>query len=249
MSQAIIIGSPNSGKSLLFNRLTGLNQRVANFPGITVDIHTGQSILTESPVELIDLPGTYSLTPLSEEERVAVQQFKSAVSKEELRLVICLIDSTRLERGLYFAQQVIAEAHKNNKPVIVVANMIDTLNFHNLHLDIEGLSDALGVYVSAVSAKTKEGLERLVQQLNSLESVLPNKYGEIYANDSIDELKERAKDLTHRFGPKGDLLIRAQNKIDNVILHSIFWRSCIFRGHVFTVSIHLYLGGPIHGRN
>ncbi len=222
MSQALIIGSPNSGKSLLFNRLTGLNQKVANFPGITVSVHTGLTVKFSEQVELIDLPGTYSLNPVSEDEKIAVAQFKKAIADPQLKFVLCLIDSTRLERGLYFTSQVIAEAHKHNKPVIVVANMIDTLKYHNLEIDIEGLSKELGVDVYAVSAKTQAGIDQLIENLEKPIQPVKKEKGELFGQLNLEDLKLRARQLTEKYGPKGDLLIRTQNKIDKFLLHSIF---------------------------
>jgi ferrous iron transport protein B len=99
MPRILLIGSPNSGKSLLFNRLTGLSQKVANFPGITVDVGVGRmQALPE--MELVDFPGTYSLQPISAEERVAVAEFERALADREVVQVLCVIDATRLEKSL-----------------------------------------------------------------------------------------------------------------------------------------------------
>ena len=95
MSRVLLIGSPNSGKSSLFNRLTGLNQRVANYPGITVDVSAGA--LAKMPdVELVYFPGTYSLSPISSEEAVAVEYFKRSLADPQVRHVLCVVDATRL---------------------------------------------------------------------------------------------------------------------------------------------------------
>ena len=100
-SRIALIGSPNSGKSLLFNRLTGLNQKVANFPGITVNIASGQSL--DNNIQYLDFPGVYSLQAISGEEKVAVEAFTNALEDNLLDAVICVVDSTRLEKGLIFA--------------------------------------------------------------------------------------------------------------------------------------------------
>ena len=97
VSRVILVGSPNSGKSLLFNRLTGLAQKVANFPGITVDVGVGR-LRALPDVELIDFPGTYSLQAISAEEAVAVEYFENALDDPEVRQVLCVIDATRLEK-------------------------------------------------------------------------------------------------------------------------------------------------------
>jgi ferrous iron transport protein B len=112
---ALLIGSPNCGKTLLFNRLTGLQQRVANFPGITVEIAQGD-LVRHSGVEIYDYPGTYSLEAISGEERVAIEKFTDALEDPRLGIVMCVIDVTRLEKSLYFAQQVIREGGGQGVP-------------------------------------------------------------------------------------------------------------------------------------
>ena len=150
MSKVILIGSPNSGKSLLFNRLTGLSQKVANFPGITVDVAVGKlKALPEK--DLVDFPGTYSLQAISAEERVAVEYFESALSDPEVEHVLCVIDATRLEKSLLFTLQVIRDCERHGKRVMVLANMVDVLDAHGLELDFAGLSAALHAPVMPIS--------------------------------------------------------------------------------------------------
>ena len=136
--KALLIGSPNCGKTLLFNRLTGLQHRVANFPGITVEIARGHMSGLDD-VTLYDYPGTYSLKAISGEERVAVEQFEAALEDPELGVVLCLVDVTRLEKSLYLALQVTRECARAGKPVLILANMIDVLERHDIHLDLDGL--------------------------------------------------------------------------------------------------------------
>ena len=138
MSKIILIGSPNSGKSLLFNRLTGLSQKVANFPGITVDVGSGK--LQALPDKtLIDFPGTYSLQAISAEEEVAVDYFERALEDPDVEQVLCVIDATRLEKSLLFTLQVIRDCERNSKKITVLANMMDVLENHDLTLDVEGI--------------------------------------------------------------------------------------------------------------
>ena len=114
MSKVLLIGTPNSGKTALFNRLTGLNHRVANYPGITVDLSIGQ--LAKLPDrELVDFPGTYSLRPISEEERIAVAHFADALGDPEVAHVLCVVDATRLEKSLFFCLQVVRECRRGGK--------------------------------------------------------------------------------------------------------------------------------------
>ena len=162
MSKVILIGSPNSGKSLLFNRLTGLHQKVANFPGITVDVASGKfSAIPE--LTLVDFPGTYSLQPISGEERVASEYFTLGLDDPEVTQVICLVDITRLEKSLYFTLQVIRECERHGKRVMVLANMMDVLDRHGIEVDLEGLSREIHAPVLPVSARTGKGLDHAIE--------------------------------------------------------------------------------------
>ena len=218
VSKIALIGSPNSGKSLLFNRLTGLNQKVANFPGITVDIASGKSA-DGNNIEYLDFPGVYSLQTISGEEKIAVQAFMSALQDDVLEAVICVVDCTRLEKGLIFALQVLEVCHRYNKPVLIAANMIDILDVHDMHFNAASLSEALKVSVLPVSAKTSAGLAEIPEALAQA-SVPPASFqSDISASDeSINHL--HAQELAEKYGPKGDLLIKAQTRLDSFFLHS-----------------------------
>lgn len=220
MSEALLIGSPNSGKSLLFNRLTGLNQKVANFPGITVDISSGPAI-SDPDLKLVDFPGVYSLHSISEEERIAIKAFRKALTSKDLDYVICILDASRLEKGLHFTLQVLRECQKNNKPVLVVANMIDILDKHAMQLDTQGLSRALGIPVLPLSAKTGKGLEQLTREMikNNIQ-----KYQQVsidFGDKSDIDLRDMAHKISRQFGPEGDLLISSQAKMDAFFLHTV----------------------------
>ena len=217
-----LIGSPNSGKSLLFNRLTGLNQKVANFPGITVDISSGKS-LADSSTEYLDFPGVYSLQTISGEEKLAVEAFYKAMDADHLDAVICVVDATRLEKGLIFALQVIEACRRYNKPLLIAANMTDVLEQHKMHLDAKGLASALKVPVLPISGKTGFGLEHIPSAIAS--ATAPTEAyaiaGDIIASDEA-LIHRQAQQLANMYGPKGDLLINAQTKLDSFFLHSWF---------------------------
>ena len=220
MSKTILIGSPNSGKSLLFNRLTGLNQKVANFPGVTVNINSGKSLAQPSN-EFLDFPGAYSLQTISGEEKIAVEAFYKALQDPEISSVVCVVDATRLEKGLIFALQVINACAEHQKSLIIAANMSDVLEQHNLSMDTTGLEKALGVPVVKISAKSGSGLDQL-QALAINHRDLPSPYtSDIIASD--ESLNHRqAQQLAEDFGPKGDLLINSQTRLDQFFLHSWF---------------------------
>lgn len=216
MNRVLLIGSPNSGKSLLFNRLTGLHQKVANFPGITVEVSSGQ--LSSMPdVELQDFPGTYSLQPISSEEIVAVEYFRRALTDPEVRHVLCVVDATRLEKSLYFTLQVIRDCQRYGKPVTVLANMADVIKSNQLSFDAHGLAEALGVPVMPVSARNGSGISELVDHLGNRLTAEPSTAG-FWAETPDTLLRGTAHQMARQFGPKGDVLVRQQTKLDQFFL-------------------------------
>lgn len=216
--KVLLIGSPNCGKTLLFNRLTGLQHRVANFPGITVEIASGK-LSGQAGVTLYDYPGTYSLQAISGEERVAVEQFEKALQDPQVGAVLCVIDVTRLEKSLYFALQVIRECGRAKKPVIVLANMIDVLDAHDIAMDLESLSRDMGASVLGISARTGQGLEQLNDRL-AKQLANPDCPNTVQDPDIL--LRGNAHQLARNYGPKGDVLLRTQNRLDAFFLHSGF---------------------------
>lgn len=217
-TNVLLIGSPNSGKTLLFNRLTGLQQKVANFPGVTVEIARGRYTALDD-VTLYDYPGTYSLQAISGEEQVAVDKFREALDDPDLGMVLCVIDVTRLEKSLYFSLQVIRAASHAGKPVIVLANMMDVLAHHHIDMDLAALGEALGAPVLGISARRGTGLAELSAAVASglREPCLPAP-----AHDEPDLLlRGTAHQIARRFGPKGDVLLKTQNRLDAFFLHTV----------------------------
>lgn len=220
MSSIILVGVPNSGKSLLFNRLTGLSQKVANFPHVTVDIRSGH--LKGIDAELIDFPGAYSLQPISIEEEIAVEHFSRLLLDDTVTQVFCLFDVTRMEKGLYFTLQVIRECRRHKKPVIVLANMVDLLQQHHLSCDFQALYEAIKAPIIPISAKKGTGIDELLAMAkdNIEKEGVATEVDDTETPDAF--LRGLAHKLAHQYGPKGDILIRSQNRLDNLFLHSIF---------------------------
>ncbi|HBX73584.1 MAG TPA: ferrous iron transporter B, partial [Halieaceae bacterium] len=219
MTRVLLIGSPNSGKSLLFNRLTGLSQKVANFPGITVDVATGK-LQGMDDVDLVDFPGTYSLKAISAEEKVAVAQFEKALEDTEVEHVLCLIDATRLEKSLFFTLQVIRECEQHGKAVTVLANMIDVLEANNLSIDLAALETAIHTRVIPISARSGKGLADIAEQIRAARPAGAQAQRP-HLTDTPDELlRGTAHQLAQRLGPRGDVLVRTQNRLDAFFLHS-----------------------------
>ncbi len=152
-----IVGPPNSGKSTLFNRLTGLRQKVANFPGVTVEHHIGHIRNQQGEeVALIDLPGIYSLTPKSEDERVTVDVLRGDMpGTPKPDAIILILDATNLNRHLVLAARVIAQG----LPTLVLLNMSDSLRAQGGSVDVLALARELGNPVALVSAAKGEGIE------------------------------------------------------------------------------------------
>ncbi|MGP8245506.1 MAG: ferrous iron transporter B [Bryobacteraceae bacterium] len=156
-SAVAVIGPPNSGKTTLFNRLTGLRQKVANFPGVTVEQHTGMAELPDGrQLQLIDLPGVYSLNPRSEDEEVAravLTGERTGVAKPDA--VLLVLDSTNLNRHLMLAAPILALG----LPTLLVLNMADDLRSRHGKVDTEKLAAEIGAPVALVSARSGEGLD------------------------------------------------------------------------------------------
>jgi ferrous iron transport protein B len=153
-----LVGNPNTGKTTLFNALAGMNQRVGNYPGVTVETKKGKLRHQGQIIELIDLPGTYSLAPRSPDEMVAVDVLLGQVAGEPRPdLVVAIVDAANLERNLYLMTQV----QELGVPVVVALNMIDVAQAQGLQIDAEQLARNLGVPVVPLQANKGRGLERL----------------------------------------------------------------------------------------
>src|SRR4051812_28196658 len=139
-----LVGNPNTGKTTLFNALAGMNQRVGNYPGVTVETKKGKFRHNGQLLELIDLPGTYSLAARSPDEMVAVDLILGHEEGERRPdVVIAIVDASNLERNLYLMTQVL----ELGVPVVVALNMIDVARGQGLEIDVETLSQKLGVPV------------------------------------------------------------------------------------------------------
>ena len=215
MKNILFVGAPNSGKSALFNQLTGLSHKVANYPGITVDVGTG-ALRADARLTVWDFPGTYSLTAVSGEEQVAIDTLRAALKSEEQAVVAMVCDATRLEKSATYCLQVARECAQAQKPFLVLLNMMDVIESDGLDMDVQGLSKALGVPVFPVSARTGKGL-------SEVEAVLVSSTPEISTwGDTPDALiSGTATQIAERFAPKGDLLVRRQAKLDNWLLGTL----------------------------
>ena len=153
-----LIGNQNCGKTTLFNALTGSNQHVGNFPGVTVEQKSG-TIKKHPSIKLVDLPGIYSLTPYTMEEIVSTD----FLIKEKPSMIINIIDATSIERNLYLTMQLL----ELNIPMILALNMMDEVISSGNSIDVEGLQQALGIRVIPLSASKNEGIEELIEAIET----------------------------------------------------------------------------------
>jgi ferrous iron transport protein B len=215
----LLVGNPNTGKSTLFNSLTGLNQHVGNFPGVTVDKKAGHFKIKNDTVEIIDLPGTYSLNPNSEDERVTQNYINE--SKDEL--IVIVADVTNLKRNLLLCTQVI----DLGKPVILVLNMMDLLQRSNKEIQVEKLARLLGIPVVPINARIGKGTDDLKYTIANYESKNISFVGSNHSSNVIDETMLRYNKINHIVN---DCLVKngenklslLTKKIDNILLHKVY---------------------------
>lgn len=166
-----LVGNPNSGKTTLFNRLTGASQHVGNWPGVTVERISGHFTLQGKRIEVIDLPGTYSLTTMPDaavDECIACDFIRGG----EAHVVINVVDAVNLERHLYLTIQL----RERGVPIILVLNMMDMAAARHLQFDLPALSAVLGCPVAALAANKGEGLDELKRSINEYDiSAFPKK--------------------------------------------------------------------------
>ncbi len=161
-----LVGNPNSGKSTLFNALTGLNQKTANFPGVTVEKRTGRCTLKNAAGEsfhfdITDLPGTYSLYPKTPDERISFEVLCDPGNDDHPDMVVVIAEGTNLKRNLFLCSQII----DLKVPVILVINMMDMVNYKGIRIDFEGLAKELGVKIIPMVARKGIGVTELKQAM------------------------------------------------------------------------------------
>ncbi len=161
--KVLLMGHPNVGKSVVFNRLTGARVIESNYPGTTVDYTKGWMRLGGKSIEIIDVPGTFSLEPKDKAEEVAVKMLE----EERESIVICIIDASKLERGLYLALQIIEKGY----PVVIALNMWDVTKDKNIEVDVEQLRQILGIPVVPTMAISGEGIKELASRIEEASPV------------------------------------------------------------------------------
>lgn len=246
MKRIALLGMPNTGKSTLFNRLSGASARVGNWPGITVDLMSAKILLGGHIAELIDLPGIYDVQGFSDDEEV-VRHF---LTNNAVDLIIVVMNSAQLDRQL----SLLLQLKTLGLQLLLTLNMSDEANRAGIRLDIQGLSQALDMPVLALSAKYGEGINALLQTANTVVSHATSVANKVdfdaqsaqdainaSANDtlSVDAIVERYVDtpatLTHS----------NTDKIDQVLLHPWFGLPLFFAAMFLLFQFIFTVGAPI----
>lgn len=195
-----LVGNPNSGKTTLFNALTGSNQHVSNWPGVTVEKKEGKFKYKDKLITLVDLPGIYSLSPYSIEEIVA----RKFIIEEKPDVVINIIDATNIERNLYLTIQLL----EMEKPVIVALNMMDEVEAHGDVIYLDKLQEELGIPTIPVTARQGKNVLKLLDA-----AVIQAQKGFVLEPDDLYD------DFTHSIHHKIDLLIFENAKAKHLPIH------------------------------
>lgn len=231
LQTVVLIGPPNAGKSTLFNRLTGLRQKVANYPGVTVEQRMGvMAGVGRDDLTLIDLPGVYSLSPFSEDARVAVDVLKGNMpGTPKPDAVLLVLDSLHLTRQLMLAAPVLALG----LPTLVLLNMSDLMDARGGTIDPLKLARELGSPVAQISATTGAGLEAIplfLNQQSAKNAAAPNDPGPqlvLPVLGNAASTHQWAAQVSRKTGYRAPLSAEGSRKLDNILLHRI-WGPLLF---------------------
>lgn len=183
-----LAGNPNSGKTTVFNALTGAKQTIGNWPGVTVEKKVGTYVDGDIAVDVVDMPGIYSFSAFSEDEKVS----RDYILSKDADLIVQVLDASNLQRNLYLTVQLI----EMNVPLVVVLNMMDTLKDKNMTLDVKHFAEHLDCVVVATNASKKDGISRLKQVISEhIGKVHPPRFNIAYDDILEKEIKDIEKEL------------------------------------------------------
>ena len=243
LKTVVLIGPPNSGKSTLFNRLTGLRQKVANYPGVTVEQRMGlMAGVGRDDLTLIDLPGIYSLTPYSEDARVSIDVLRGKMpGTPKPDAVILVLDSLHLTRQLMLAAPVLAVG----LPTLVLLNMSDLMESRGGKIDSLKLARELGAPVAQISAVHGTGLDAVPLFLHQQTERQAAKPLALPVLGNAASAHTWAAQVSRKTGYRAPLSVEGTRKIDNILLHRI-WGPLLFLAVVIGVfEVVFSIGQPL----
>ena len=193
------MGNPNCGKTTLFNAYTGANLKVANWPGVTVERKEGYTNYKSTKLTLVDLPGVYSLTSYTIEERVS----RKEVLESNVDVIINVVDASSLERNLYLTMQLL----ELGKPVIVALNMMDIVEERGMEIDLHRLPEVLGdIPVVPVSARKRTGLDVLMHAVVHHYQEIPDEKVVTYSDEIENKIEQLIERLKKEYGDDHQIL-------------------------------------------
>ncbi len=207
MKRVALLGMPNTGKSTLFNRLTGAHARVGNWPGLTVELLNARLIVGDQVVHMVDLPGIYDLHGYSDDERV-VTQFLDTQPPD---LIIFVLNTSQYERQMNLLSQVMAKGI----PMMLVMNMVDEASAMGIDVEVDALSRKLQIPIHFLSAKYGQGVERL-------QPAMRQAFGEVAAKPYLPTLAEVQKAFSESINVPAQASNATTEKLDKVLLHPLF---------------------------
>lgn len=214
-----LVGNPNAGKSALFNALTGARQKVGNYPGVTVERHAGRLVMADGrAIELVDLPGTYSLIPSSPDERVTRDTILGQQEGERTpSVLVVVVDAANLDNHLRFAMELIALG----RPVVLALNMFDLAERDGLKIDIPALTQSLGVPVIPTVAVRKRGLDELKVALDAALGGAAEHKHTLLTEDTLAERQRHARRIAKSVTVETGSARRFTESIDKIVLHPV----------------------------
>lgn len=225
-----LVGNPNSGKSALFNALTGARQKVANYPGVTVEQRVGQAVVEPGGqvIEIIDLPGSYSLTPRSPDEEVARDVIQGRMEGHPVPdAILCVIDATNLRQHLRF----VLELKRLGRPLFVALNMMDLAKRDGIEIDIDALRDELGVPVIETVAVRRHGIDDLLSMLGAeLSELGATEHVAVQesAKSDVRALQQAASRIAKRVILAEGVHHRLTRVLDSIFLHKVLGPFILF---------------------
>jgi ferrous iron transport protein B len=254
MRKVALVGNPNSGKSSLFNHLTGLNQKIGNFPGVTVDKKTGTTTLPNGEkVQIVDLPGTYSIYPNSTDEKIVFDILANKSNPLHPDAVVVIVDASNFKRNLLLFTQI----HDLNIPSILALNMMDIVEKTGLEIDSNKLSEVLGVPVLPMKARSGKGVDLLKKTLVDLniKEYQPIFDASKHAQEAIDHVKKvfsieknyLAYQLLQQFRINESLTLNEKNLLEDIAAKYAFNRDDLRRKETMErySSINHFIDGAV----